>query len=66
MCGGVVEIVRCSFAAHLYRKIVWTIGEEGLINKLRFAEVWMDDYKKYVYTDLSTYRRDVLSKVCKT
>ena len=50
MCGGVVELVPCSYAAHLYRKVVWKLyNHENDINKLRFAEVWMDDYKNYVY-----------------
>ena len=64
MCGGVVESVRCSYAAHLYRsKVVWTFHDEAVINKLRFAEVWLDDYKKYVYTYMSSYMRKQTSKV---
>ena len=64
MCGGVVESVRCSYAAHLYRsKVVWTFHDEGMINKLRFAEVWLDDYKKYAYTLMSSYMQQQISEV---
>ena len=64
MCGGVVESVRCSYVAHLYRsKVVWTFHGEAEINKIRFAEVWLDDYKKYAYTLLSSYLQKEINKV---
>ena len=40
-------MIPCSNVAHLYReRVIWTFRDEGIINKIRFAEVWMDEYKE--------------------
>eukprot|EP00448_Togula_jolla_P005263 CAMPEP_0170614212 /NCGR_PEP_ID=MMETSP0224-20130122/24680_1 /TAXON_ID=285029 /ORGANISM="Togula jolla, Strain CCCM 725" /LENGTH=630 /DNA_ID=CAMNT_0010939855 /DNA_START=22 /DNA_END=1915 /DNA_ORIENTATION=+ len=55
MCGGDIEWVPCSHVGHVFRTpLYWqgqvyvVPGEEIARNKLRTAEVWMDDYKRLV------------------
>ena len=44
-------MVPCSYVAHLYRKVIWKFeNHEAIINKRRFADVWMDEFKDYLYT----------------
>jgi len=51
MCGGRVEYIPCSHVGHIFRtprfwqgQVYRVPGEEIIRNKLRAAEVWMDDY----------------------
>ncbi|CAE7761949.1 gly-9, partial [Symbiodinium pilosum] len=53
MCGGAIEHVPCSHVGHVFRtpkywqgQVYEVPGEEIARNKLRAAEVWLDDYKK--------------------
>ncbi|XP_022328261.2 polypeptide N-acetylgalactosaminyltransferase 5-like isoform X1 [Crassostrea virginica] len=45
-CGGSVEMVPCSHAAHLYRGVAWVkdLSKEKPNNNDRVIAVWMDDY----------------------
>ncbi|KAL4233838.1 Polypeptide N-acetylgalactosaminyltransferase 4 [Mactra antiquata] len=59
-CGGTVEIIPCSYIAHLFkRKLVWKMGDARFRNILRFAEVWMDEYKEYIYDYWPTARQAI-------
>jgi len=50
MCGGRMVDAPCSRVGHIYRKFgVFAFGNVLGKNIKRVAEVWMDDYKKYVY-----------------
>lgn len=58
-CGGRVELIPCSHVGHVYRtgehwqgQVYRVPGEEIARNKLRAAEVWMDDYKDIVKLNL--------------
>lgn len=48
-----MEIIPCSRVGHLFRVLTYSFeGDEDTIkikNKRRVAEVWMDEYKKYLY-----------------
>lgn len=48
-----MEIFPCSFVAHLFRTSTYSFnGDESEIkhrNNKRVAEVWMDEYKEFVY-----------------
>mmetsp|Transcript_6817 Transcript_6817/g.25558 ORF Transcript_6817/g.25558 Transcript_6817/m.25558 type:complete len:126 (+) Transcript_6817:201-578(+) len=55
MCGGSIEYVPCSHVGHVFRspeywqgQVHVVPGEEIALNKLRNAEVWMDEYKDLV------------------
>ncbi|CAF1194837.1 unnamed protein product [Adineta ricciae] len=55
-CGGVVEWVPCSHVAHAYRgprqHFSYVPGAhpyQTIVNHLRVAHVWMDDYVEYYY-----------------
>ncbi|UJR22834.1 hypothetical protein I4U23_025864 [Adineta vaga] len=55
-CGGVVEWVPCSHVAHAYRgprshfsHVPGSKVHQTVINHLRVAHVWMDDYVEYYY-----------------
>lgn len=49
-CGGTVEIVPCSMAAHLYRHTPWAKNSTARArNRLRVADVWLDEYKYGVF-----------------
>lgn len=58
MCGGKIEFIPCSHVGHVFRscshvgrrsRLSYKVpGEEISRNKLRAAEVWMDDYKALV------------------
>jgi len=54
-CGGSIELIPCSHVGHIFRtpehwqgQVYKVPGEEIVRNKLRAAEIWMDDYKKLV------------------
>eukprot|EP00439_Symbiodinium_sp_Y106_P054063 s337_g7.t1 len=55
MCGGDIEYLPCSHVGHIFRtpaywkgQVYKVPGEEISRNKLRTAEVWMDEYKSLV------------------
>lgn len=52
LCGGDIETLPCSHVGHVYRERLWPKhiqDSTGLSNLYRVAEVWMDDYKNYVF-----------------
>ena len=59
MCGGTLLTIPCSHVGHIYRattpyKFAAAEGDasaEGVLrrNRVRMAEVWMDDYKDYFF-----------------
>ena len=52
MCGGQMLNMPCSRVAHVYRRNVpYTYDKPNavLINFKRVAEVWMDDFKEFLY-----------------
>ncbi|XP_053378355.1 polypeptide N-acetylgalactosaminyltransferase 13-like isoform X2 [Mercenaria mercenaria] len=50
MCGGLVEMIPCSYVAHIYRRIVWNVRHVGMVNKYRLVETWVDEpYKQIIY-----------------
>jgi len=55
MCGGTIELIPCSHVGHIFRsgrywshQVYRVPGELIAKNKLRAAEVWMDQYKDLV------------------
>ncbi|KAK0422770.1 hypothetical protein QR680_007772 [Steinernema hermaphroditum] len=57
MCGGKLEIVPCSRVGHVFRKRTpysWKKSIEDVTNnKVRLAQVWMDEYKVKYLAELS-------------
>nr|XP_033793173.1 polypeptide N-acetylgalactosaminyltransferase 6 isoform X2 [Geotrypetes seraphini] len=53
LCGGTIEILPCSVVGHVFRKkspYTYPKGTDVIIrNRVRLAEVWMDDYKEIFY-----------------
>ncbi|CAJ1064911.1 polypeptide N-acetylgalactosaminyltransferase 17 [Xyrichtys novacula] len=52
LCGGSMEVLPCSRVAHMARRkkpYYSDIGTQMRRNALRVAEVWMDEYKSFVY-----------------
>lgn len=56
MCGGSLETVPCSHIGHVFRDVmpykVNGVNKSIRRNRVRVAEVWMDEYKKYYYDKL--------------
>lgn len=55
MCGGRIEYVPCSHVGHIFRNDRYWVGQvykvpgdEIIRNKLRVAEVWMDEYGTFM------------------
>lgn len=57
MCGGTLEIIRCSRVGHVFRKrspFHADIGTDVLKrNLIRLAEVWLDEYKDLYYRQIN-------------
>ena len=57
MCGGSLEICPCSRVGHIYREeFPYSVrGDNGkhvtLKNARRLAEVWLDNYRDFYYTE---------------
>ncbi|XP_061164498.1 polypeptide N-acetylgalactosaminyltransferase 5-like [Saccostrea echinata] len=53
-CGGSVEMIPCSNAAHLYRNVAWVkdLNKAKTNNNDRVIGVWMDDYAE-VFKEMS-------------
>ncbi|XP_050093526.1 putative polypeptide N-acetylgalactosaminyltransferase 9 [Anopheles aquasalis] len=53
MCGGRIVAVPCSHVAHIRKSAHPYIGQQHqnvtLVNSVRLAEVWMDEYKRIVF-----------------
>lgn len=53
LCGGHLEIIPCSVVGHIYRRKSphsFPNGTDVIVrNKVRLAEVWMDEYKEVFY-----------------
>ncbi|KAH8863871.1 putative polypeptide N-acetylgalactosaminyltransferase 10 [Schistosoma japonicum] len=61
MCGGRLIDVPCSRVGHIYRKYSVNFPQPKVKNFLRrnfkrVAEVWMDEYKEYIYRSLPECR----------
>ncbi|CAH8605420.1 unnamed protein product [Heterobilharzia americana] len=62
MCGGRMIDAPCSRIGHIYRKYPTNFPQSGLGNFVgrnykRVAEVWMDEYKEYIYKRRPNYRQ---------
>ncbi|XP_045172732.1 polypeptide N-acetylgalactosaminyltransferase 5-like [Mercenaria mercenaria] len=58
-CGGRVEMIPCSFVAHMFRRNVWKMKNEGVANILRVAEVWLDDHKYKIHKYYHNRRKQI-------
>ncbi|KAG8221857.1 hypothetical protein J437_LFUL003233 [Ladona fulva] len=57
-CGGQMVDAPCSRVGHIYRKFApFPNPGRGDFNYRRVAEVWMDEYKEYLYDRRSHYRK---------
>ena len=55
LCGGRVLTIPCSRVGHTFRKLPYLTGDTPSQierNLLRTSELWMGDYKKYVYASI--------------
>ncbi|XP_046577988.1 polypeptide N-acetylgalactosaminyltransferase 5-like [Haliotis rubra] len=61
MCGGAVEVVPCSIVGHLYKLLTHDfLGDVDTIrdkNNLQVAEIWMDEYKDFIYASYRSERK---------
>jgi len=51
-CGGRIEMTPCSHVGHIFldaSRAPKYVRESGVKNQIRFAEVWLDDYKHIFY-----------------
>ncbi|XP_060569287.1 polypeptide N-acetylgalactosaminyltransferase 5-like [Ruditapes philippinarum] len=58
-CGGRVEMIPCSYVAHMFRRNMWRMRNEGVANILRVAEAWLDDHKYKIYQFYHTKRKQI-------
>ncbi|XP_063420915.1 polypeptide N-acetylgalactosaminyltransferase 13-like [Mytilus trossulus] len=54
-CGDGIYMIPCSHVAHLYRPVPWHAGDTMISNEYRVAEVWLDDYKQFVFEQYGNY-----------
>ncbi|XP_071155230.1 polypeptide N-acetylgalactosaminyltransferase 5-like [Mytilus edulis] len=54
-CGDGIYMIPCSHVAHLYRPVPWHAGNTRISNEYRVAEVWLDDYKQFVFEQYGNY-----------
>lgn len=61
MCGGSLALIPCSRVAHVFRSAKYPSGTgykvdigKVIVNKLRVAEVWLDEYKQLAHKQLTT------------
>ncbi|CAH8589590.1 unnamed protein product [Schistosoma turkestanicum] len=62
MCGGRIVDVPCSRVGHIFREYPTNFPKPSVKNFLqrnfkRVAEVWMDEYKEYIYRNLPECRK---------
>ena len=52
MCGGTIEIMPCSKVGHVFRDTMPYMTAKGTAEKniKRLVDVWLDDYKSFVYS----------------
>ena len=52
MCGGTIEILPCSKVGHVFRDTMPYTTARGTTerNIKRLVDVWLDDYKTFVYS----------------
>ena len=65
-CGMTLEAIPCSRVGHIFRSSQYwkgqaynVTGNTVIRNKLRAAEVWMDDYKAIVYDSMAPPKMDL-------
>ncbi|XP_046378158.2 polypeptide N-acetylgalactosaminyltransferase 5-like [Haliotis rufescens] len=60
MCNGTLETLPCSHVGHVFRLVNPIKWKEGgvpaMINAIRVAEVWLDEYK-YLYYEANRFQR---------
>lgn len=53
-CGGSLEILPCSHVGHVFRShsphVHVNIGAASLRNTLRFAAVWLDEFREFYFS----------------
>ncbi|CAC5367330.1 GALNT [Mytilus coruscus] len=54
-CGDGIYMIPCSHIGHLYRPVPWRAGNTKISNEYRVAEVWLDDYKQFVFEQYGNY-----------
>ncbi|XP_052059178.1 polypeptide N-acetylgalactosaminyltransferase 5-like [Mytilus californianus] len=54
-CGDGIFMIPCSHIGHLYRPVPWRAGNTRISNEYRVAEVWLDDYKQFVFEQYGNY-----------
>ncbi len=61
MCGGTLEILPCSKVGHVFRDTMPYTTARGTaeVNIKRLVDVWLDDYKSFVYAMKSQSFRDI-------
>jgi len=61
-CGGSIEMIPCSHVGHVFTNEKTApdyVTHSGTRNQIRFADVWMDDYKQIFYDSYSLSAKDI-------
>jgi len=61
-CGGSIEMIPCSHVGHIFtneKKAPDYVKHSGTRNQIRFADVWMDDYKNIFYENYHIKPTDI-------